>query len=102
MNEIPDIERCSLCGRLMLEHNSNLHHLVPKTFKGTITVRLHKICHNKIHSVFSERELARYYNTIDRILEHEEIQKFISWVKNKSPDFYVSHIDHNERKKKRK
>lgn len=54
----------------------------------TPTVLLHKICHNKIHSVITEAELLRYYNTIPRLKQHPEIDKFITWIANKPPDFY--------------
>ena len=95
-------ETCPLCSRIIPSGSGSLHHLIPKTFKGKQTVNLHKICHSKIHSVFTERELLRWYNTIERIVEHDEIKKFISWVENKKLDFYVSHNDHNIRLRKRK
>jgi hypothetical protein len=92
---------CPLCKR-PLGNDHNKHHLIPKTFKGKETIDLHRICHNKIHSVFSERELKRYYHTIERLLENEEIQKFVKWLQNKHPDFYESHRDSGSRKEKRK
>ena len=92
---------CPLCKR-PLGNDHNKHHLIPKTFKGKETIDLHRICHNKIHSVFTERELKRYYHTIERLLENEEIQKFVKWLQNKHPDFYESHRDSGSRKEKRK
>ena len=82
-------EICPLCQRPL----GNLvegHHLIPKLKGGRAKdlVDLHAICHRKIHSVFSESELAGYYNTIDRLLEHEDIQKFVRWVAKKDPDFH--------------
>ena len=83
----------------MIEGQSNdEHHLIPKTFKGKKTVLVHKICHRKIHSVFTERELANYFHTFERLLEHEEIQKFVIWVSKKSPDFYSSSITANRKR----
>lgn len=95
-------ELCPLCGRKINTGGGSLHHLVPKTFKGKVTVNLHRICHNKIHSLFTERELLHYYNTIERLHESEEMQKFIKWLERKDPDFYVGHNDHNERLRKRR
>jgi hypothetical protein len=92
---------CPLCGR-PLGRDFNKHHLVPKTFKGRVTIDLHRICHNKIHSVFSERELKQYYHTIERLLENEEIRKFVKWLQNKHADFYESHRDTGTRKGKRR
>jgi hypothetical protein len=82
------VGNCPLCGRDLIEGPSvNEHHLLPKTFKGKETVLIHKICHSKIHSVFTERELLNFYHTIDRLLAHEEIAKFVNWVQKKDPEY---------------
>ena len=93
---------CPLCKREMPEGSYNDHHLIPATFKGREKITLHKVCHDKLHHVFSEREMQQYYNTIDKILEHEEIQKFVKWVKKQRPDFYSKHKDTKSRKQKRR
>lgn len=93
---------CEICKRELGNELIDEHHLIPKTFKGKHTVSLHKICHRKIHSLFSERELLNYYNTVDRILESEDIQTFVSWIKNKPLNFYVSSKDSTDRKSKRR
>ena len=80
-------EQCPICER-PLTPNAQKHHLIPKTFKGKKTVQLHPICHRKIHSLFTERELYNYYHTIDRLINHPDIVKFIKWVKKKDPEFY--------------
>ncbi len=92
--------KCSLCERPLGTRWDN-HHLIPKTFKGKETVPVHNICHRKIHSVFTERELNKYYHTIERLLENEDIVKFIKWVSKKDPDFYQKTKDTNRRKNKR-
>ena len=80
---------CPLCGRPLAEP-MNRHHLVPlsKGGKGTPTVIMHKICHSKVHTVLSERELMMHYNTVEALQGHEEIAKFIKWVRKKPPEFY--------------
>lgn len=80
---------CPLCGRPIAEP-ANRHHLLPlsRGGKGTETILLHKICHDKIHSVLSEAELQRHYTTIEALRGHEEIARFIRWVRNKPPEFY--------------
>ena len=80
---------CPLCGR-QLEEPSNKHHLLPisKGGKHTPTILLHKICHDKIHAVFTETELKRYYHTIERIMENEEMQRYVKWVRKKEPSYY--------------
>lgn len=80
---------CPLCGRDLAEP-CNKHHLLPKSKggKNTPTILLHKICHDKIHAIFKEIELKRHYNTIEKLRQHEEMAKFIKWVRNKEPEFY--------------
>ena len=94
---------CPICKREMIKGKSiDDHHLIPRTFKGKEKISLHKICHRKLHTVFTEREMQHYYHTIERLLEHEEIIKFVKWVKNKDPLFYVKNKDTKERKGKRR
>jgi hypothetical protein len=80
---------CPLCERELVEP-MNRHHLLPlsKGGKGTPTLIMHKICHSKVHAVLNEKELRDYYHTIERLRDHEEIAKFIKWVKKKPPEFY--------------
>lgn len=56
--------------------------------KAEGSILLHKICHNKIHAVFTETELKRHYNTIEKLQQNEEMQKFIKRLSNKEPEFY--------------
>lgn len=90
---------CPLCSR-ELESPTTKHHLVPQLKGGRKlgTVLLHRICHDKIHSIFTERELQVSYNTIEKLLSNEEIQKFVKWVEKKEPSFYDS-SKQNSRKK---
>jgi hypothetical protein len=93
---------CPLCQRPLGVTRIEEHHLVPKTFKGKETISLHKICHRAIHATFSERELQKYYFTINRLLESEELQRFIAWVAKKQPDFYISMDETSSRRSKRR
>ncbi len=69
---------CRLCERKMPDEMSTRHHLTPRSMGGKgNTVPLHKICHVKIHSMFTEKELADHYNHINKIKENEEIKLFI-------------------------
>tara|TARA_R110002096_G_scaffold179153_1_gene356098 strand:+ start:7995 stop:8288 length:294 start_codon:yes stop_codon:yes gene_type:complete len=83
------LKTCPLCGREIPAHLESRHHLTPKLKggkHGPIAI-LHTICHGKIHSVLTESELAKNYSTIEALLEHEEIQKFVAWVKKRPIDF---------------
>lgn len=82
------IGKCDICGRDLIKGKTvNLHHLIPKTYKGTVTIPIHTICHSKIHSVFTEKELRDYYHTPERLREHEQIAKFIKWVRKQPADY---------------
>ena len=90
---MPDTEKCPLCNRELAEPIVR-HHLIPpsKGGKDSPTVPMHKICQAKIHAVFTETELKNYYNTVDRIKEHEDITKFIKWVSKKELEFFDTTI----------
>ena len=93
---------CQICGREMISGDSvNEHHLIPKTFKGKETITLHKVCHSKIHSVFTERELYHHYHTPERIREHPEMEKFIKWVRKKEPEFKARNRTTNDKRSRR-
>lgn len=93
---------CAICGRDLIKGKTvNEHHLVPKTYKGRETVTLHIICHTKIHSIFSEKELRDYYHTPERLREHPEMEKFIKWVSKKDPLFKDRNKTMNTKKRKR-
>jgi hypothetical protein len=93
---------CAICNRPLGLVRVDEHHLIPKTFRGKVTIPLHRICHTKIHATFAERDLAHYYFTTERILEHTEIQKFVLWVKKKPIDFYDKNDETRDRKRKRR
>lgn len=83
-------EICPICERELGEINISKHHLVPKSRGGKNgpIVSLHNICHQKIHSVFTEKELKKEYNTIAKLKSNEEILKFVKWVSKKDVSFY--------------
>ena len=82
---------CSICGRALgQKSNYSKHHLIPKSKGGTFgaTIDIHNICHQKIHSVFTEKELKQEYNTVERLVANEEMSKFIKWVAKKEVHYY--------------
>lgn len=98
-----DEKKCPICNRIMIEGKSiDRHHFIPKLKKGKETTLLHVICHRKLHSIFTESEMARYYNTPEKCKEHPDVLNFIKWVKNKNPEYMESHKESNNKKKKRK
>ena len=87
-----------------------MHHLKPVTFRSRTKevhesdnqIRIHKMCHQKIHATFPEHDLLNYYHTIERLTEHAEMIKFIKWISNKPTDYYDKNDDTKSRKKRRK
>ena len=75
------------------------HHLIPvtrhknkKTKKEVPREERHKTvdacrsCHNQIHIIWTEKELEREWNTVEKIKSHPDMQKFVQWIQNKSFD----------------
>ena len=87
------IQPCVLCQRTV-KKGTTAHHLIPrrchrnswfqKRFSREqmrITIDICSDCHNAIHRLVPrEKELGRYHNTIETLLEHPEIGKFVAWV----------------------
>jgi hypothetical protein len=101
MTKIGEMQ-CSLCRRELGEVLIQHHHLVPKTFGGKETVVIHKMCHQKIHATFSVRELQHHYHTMERLVDHTEMQKFINWISTKPIDYYDKNDDTQSRNRKRR
>lgn len=78
---------CPLCGRPIPPEQCDAHHLVPKSKGGRATEFLHRICHRQIHALLTETELAREYATVEALLAHPEIARFVAWVRTKPPTF---------------
>lgn len=84
---MPAARLCPVCERPLGSRVED-HHLVPRTFKGRETVPLHPICHRKIHTVLTERELKDHFHTVERLRTHPDIAIFVKWIANKHPDFH--------------
>ena len=93
--------KCPLCDRELGTINVDEHHLIPKAFKGKTKEPIHKICHRKIHATFSEKELARKFNTWESLRSHEDIQAFVKWVQKKDPGYYDVSRETSTRRKRR-
>lgn len=88
VSSIPLAEVCPLCERAIPPAQRDEHHLVPRLKKGRETQALHRICHRQIHALFTEAELAQRYSTVQALLEHSEVKRFVDWVRKKPDDFY--------------
>lgn len=86
---------CELCQRQAVVLTR--HHLIPQSRHNkartqrefsraemkTEIAMLCRPCHSQVHRVFSNQQLADYYHTVERLLSHDDIVKFINWVKKR-------------------
>ena len=87
-----ELGACPLCGRIMFKGDSvDRHHWQPKSHGGTAAEYLHRICHRKLHSLFTGRELADDFSSPAQVRQHPEMQKFISWVRRQAPERVLRH-----------
>ena len=83
---------CALCGSNKL---LTFHHLIPRTLHRNKWFRknfeltdmrergitLCRKCHSFIHKQFSEKELGREFNSLEKLAGDERVQKFVSWAR---------------------
>lgn len=82
--------KCEMCGR---EKDLTFHHLIPRTlhknkwFKKNFTrdemntgIDVCRDCHSAIHDFIDEKTLGREYNTLEKLMTHEQISGFVKWV----------------------
>ena len=86
---------CELCA---VAESFNKHHLVPSNNKMP-KVYLCKMCHDTIHEHFTNKELKKYYHTIEDLKKTEQIQRYLEW-RIKHPNVELRHKMSNNRKKK--
>lgn len=87
-------QTCELCGRAAIDLTR--HHLIPRTRhknkrnKKTFdrqeihrTVDLCRPCHRHIHATLDNKTLEREYNTVEALLSHPDIRRFVDWIRKK-------------------
>jgi len=82
----PPVVHCWLCGREMGDI-IEWHHPIPKSRGGKAREPVHPICHRTIHANFTNSDLEKRFSTVDALLAHDEIGRFVAWIANKPPDF---------------
>lgn len=83
-----------MCGRVV--ERRTRHHLIPRTRHGNKrvkrtfsreelnrTVPLCPACHRQIHRALTEKALEREYNTVQALLSHPDISRFVRWIEKK-------------------
>lgn len=83
---------CELCERELVLTE---HHLIPremhnkkwcqKMFSSEERKQRKALvcqdCHAAIHTFIENKELAKEYNTVDKLLRHDKLLSFVNWVK---------------------
>jgi len=97
-----DLTTCDLCKREAIKLTE--HHLIPREMggKNSQTVLLCTTCHKQIHALFTNKELAFYLNTIERLKEDEKVMKYLNWVERQpsTTEFTIKKSKHVRKKHK--
>lgn len=77
---------CPLCGRAVARLTK--HHLVPRTRGGRDgpTARICADCHDAIHELFSNKELAERLATLEALRAEERFARHLRWLSRQRPD----------------
>ena len=89
------------------------HHMIPvsrhknKKIKAAFTkeerhqtIDLCRECHNQIHALISEKDMAYEFNTFEKLIAHEGIAKYLRWIRKKSPDSKIKVSKPQSRRRK--
>lgn len=87
----PRPDACELCARPWIPLTA--HHLVPRAVQAKARKRgwhgeaalarvawICRACHNFVHAMASNEELAREWYEVERIREREDVQRWVGWV----------------------
>lgn len=80
---------CQLCDRDV--DRLTVHHLTPRqTVKRKQadpgpTIDICSPCHRQIHALYSNLELAKHLNTIDKLKSEPKMIKFLNWIRKQDP-----------------
>lgn len=83
---------CELCERVV--DSVTVHHLFPKSqgrragrkIYQLPTVQVCRACHRQLHALFSNKDLARELDSLEKLKAHPAMEKFLSWVKKQDPN----------------
>lgn len=95
----PSVPVCELCCRHGVELTR--HHLIPRTRHSNKKARrtfaraeMHnrillvcRACHKQIHALFTEKELTERYHDRHALLAHQDMARFVHWIRSKPPGF---------------
>ena len=93
----PRPEDCELCGRAVGGAALTRHHLIPRTRHrkkralrrfslGEMRSRILWVCRpcqSHIHRVLSEQELEAHYHSLEALLTHPDVARFVDWIRDR-------------------
>ncbi len=80
---------CPICKRLTPPEYTEKHHLKTKQRGGKETEKVCVNCGDMLHQIFTNKQLDREYDTIEKILTHRDIQEWIRFIQKKPDSFSV-------------
>lgn len=88
---------CEMCER---ETVLTFHHLIPRTLhkrkwyqKRYTSEELNQgidicySCHEAVHDFITEKDLGKHYNTLDLLMKHPKVDKFVEWISKRDGRF---------------
>ncbi|MEO0964049.1 MAG: hypothetical protein AAFY08_02925 [Planctomycetota bacterium] len=92
---------CELCRREAVV--TTKHHLIPvarhnkprtrrqhdRAEFNTRVAWLCKPCHKTVHATLTEQELAEHYHTVERLAAHDDIARFVAFVRKQPANAHV-------------
>lgn len=81
---------CELCDRPVAE--LTLHHLVPrqktrrKNQDPSPTIAICSACHRQIHTLFDNTRLANELNSLEKLRQDPQLQRFLLWLRKQDPN----------------
>lgn len=96
------MQPCALCKRV---EQTTRHHLYPRCMHRRLkrkraqgakrllgadllqTVELCPPCHKRVHQLFSEKELAEQYSTLEALAANEQVRQWLNWIEGKPVGF---------------
>lgn len=85
-DESANQSECPICGHEYGKTEMTRHHLVPKSRKGRVTVSICRSCHRQVHALYTEKELEQRFDTLDKLVAAEEMQRWIRWIRKRRPN----------------
>ena len=89
--DMEEVEQILSIGSMILTTPNllSLHHFSSgaqiKQFLSCYTCNICSLCHGMVHKRFDNMELAETWNTVDKLLEDENIMKFCKWAHKQKP-----------------